>query len=83
MEEYLKMYRRLRDLREDMDIKQYTVARYLNCTQACYSNYELGYRDIPTDVLIKLSQFYGTSVDYLLGLTDEMKPYPRRRKPLT
>ncbi len=76
------MYRRLRDLREDMDIKQQTIAKYLNCTQACYSNYELGYREIPIELLIKLSVFYGTSVDYLLGLTDEMGPYPRRKHPL-
>ena len=77
------MYQRIRDLREDMDLKQQTLARYLHCTQTCYSHYELGYHDIPTDVLIKLSQFYDTSVDYLLGLTDEMKPYPRRKRPLS
>lgn len=72
------MYQKIRDLREDMDLKQQTLADYLHCSQKCYSNYELGYRDIPTDVLIKLSQFYGTSVDYLLGLTDQPKPYPRK-----
>lgn len=75
------MYRRIRDLREDMDLKQKVLADYLHCTQACYSNYELGYRDIPTEVLIKLSEFYNTSTDYLLGLTDEPKPYPRKRRP--
>lgn len=76
------MYQRIRDLREDHDLFQKDLAAYLHCSQVCYSHYELGYRDIPTDVLIKLSVFYGTSVDYLLGLTDEMKPYPRRKRPL-
>ena len=74
------MYRKIRDLREDMDLKQQALATYLHCTQACYSNYELGYRDIPTEVLIKLSEFYHTSVDYLLELTDEPKPYPRKKR---
>ena len=74
------MYQKIRDLREDMDLKQQALATYLHCTQACYSNYELGYRDIPTEVLIKLSEFYGTSVDYLLELTDEPKPYPRKKR---
>jgi len=64
------MYRRIRDLREDRDLKQRQLAEYLNCSQQVYSNYELGQRDIPTDVLIRLSQFYDVSVDYLLGLTN-------------
>ncbi len=64
------MYRRLRDLREDHDLKQRQVAEYLRCSQQVYSNYELGQRDIPTDVLILLSDFYKVSVDYLLGLTN-------------
>lgn len=74
------MYQKIRDLREDMDLKQQALATYLHCTQACYSNYELGYRDIPTEVLIKLSEFYNTSVDYLLELTDEPKAYPRKKR---
>lgn len=74
--ELRKMYRRLRDLREDADLLQRDVARYLNCTQVCYSQYELGKRDLPTDVLIRLAVFYRTSTDYLLGLTDEKNPYP-------
>ena len=65
------MYRRLRDLREDADLTQRELAEYLNCTQVSYSHYELGKRDIPTDVLIRLADFYGTSTDYLLGLSDE------------
>ena len=72
------MYQKIRDLREDMDLKQQDLADYLHCSQKCYSNYELGYRDIPTDVLIKLSQFYNTSIDYLLGQTDQPDPYPRK-----
>ena len=75
-----EMYIRVRDLREDKDLRQQTIAEYLHCSQVCYSYYELGKRDIPTDVLIKLSQFHGTSVDYLLGLTDEPAPYPRSGK---
>ena len=67
------MFRRIRDLREDRDLKQRQVAQYLNCSQQVYSNYELGQRDIPTDVLIRLSALYGVSVDYLLGLTSNPK----------
>ncbi len=67
------MYPRLRDLREDRDIKQREIAQYLNCSQQVYSNYELGQRDIPTDVLIKLSKLYHVSVDYILGLTNNYK----------
>ena len=63
------VYRKIRDLREDHDLKQRQLADYLNCSQRVYSNYELGQRDIPTDILIKLSTFYNVSVDYLLGLT--------------
>ena len=73
------MYRRIRDLREDRDLLQTDLARYLNCSQVCYSNYENGKRDIPTEVLVLLSRYYGTSVDYLLDLTDEERPYPRKK----
>lgn len=68
------MYQRIRDLREDRDLKQRQVAEYLCCSQQVYSNYELGQRDVPTEVLIKLSNLYGVSVDYLLGLTSNPKP---------
>lgn len=64
------MYRKIRDLREDHDLKQREVAQYLNCSQRVYSNYELGQRDIPTDILIRLAIFYNVSTDYLLGLTN-------------
>ncbi len=74
------MYQRIRDLREDRDLYQKDLAEYLKCTQVCYSHYEMGKRDIPTDVLIKLADFYQTSTDYLLGRTDEKKPYPVRSK---
>ena len=74
------MYRRIRDLREDKDLYQKDLAEYLKCTQVCDSHYEMGKRDIPTDVLIKLADFYHTSTDYLLGRTDERKPYPENRK---
>ena len=67
------MYQRIRDLREDHDLLQRELAAYLNCSQRTYSNYELGQRDIPTDVLIKLSNYYNVSVDYLLGLTTNPK----------
>ena len=70
------VYQKIRDLREDHDLKQCELAEYLNCSQRVYSNYELGQRDIPTDVLIRLSNFYNVSVDYLLGLT----PNPKRNK---
>lgn len=65
------MYKRIRDLREDNDYTQTYLARVLNCSQQAYSNYELGQRDIPTDILIKLSSFYDVSVDYILGITDK------------
>ena len=70
------MYRRIRDLREDKDLLQNDLAEYLKCTQACYSNYEIGKRDIPAEVLLKLATFYNTSVDYLLGRTNQVEPYP-------
>ena len=65
------MFRRIRDLREDRDMTQRELAAVLNCSQQVYSNYELGQRDIPTDILIKLSAFYGVSVDYILGISND------------
>jgi transcriptional regulator with XRE-family HTH domain len=64
------VYKRIRDLREDRDLTQKDVARALNCSQQVYSNYELGQRDIPTDILIKLSALHNVSVDYILGISD-------------
>jgi transcriptional regulator with XRE-family HTH domain len=60
------VYKRIRDLREDKDLTQKDMAKVLNCSQQVYSNYELGQRDIPTDVLIKLSHFHKVSVHYIL-----------------
>ena len=71
----LNYYPRIRDLREDHDLTQQKVADYLNMKQSQYSRYERGVRDIPTDVLIALSNLYKTSTDYILGLTKEIKPY--------
>ncbi len=69
------VYNRLRDLREDADLKQREVAKLLNCSQQVYSNYELGQRDIPTDILIALAQLHKTNVDYILGLTNNKTYY--------
>lgn len=66
------MYERIRNLREDHDLTQKQVAQLLNCSQQVYSNYELGQRDIPTDVLIKISKFYNVSTDYILGISDNI-----------
>ncbi len=71
------MYKRIRDLREDRDLSQTEVAKFLNMSQTGYSKYEVGTNDIPTKILIQLAKFYNTSVDYLLGITDEIKPYKR------
>ena len=73
--EMLNYYPRLRDLREDNDLTQQKVADYLNMKRSQYSRYERGIRDIPTDVLINLARLYKTSADYILGLTNEIKPY--------
>jgi len=67
------VYIRIRNLREDKDLTQKEMSIILNCSQQVYSNYELGQRDIPTDILIRLSKFYGVSVDYILGITDNPK----------
>ena len=74
------MYRRLRDLREDADLTQTQVAKYLGMSQTGYSKYETGENDIPTQVLIALAKFYHTSVDYLLGRTNVRAPYPPPRR---
>ena len=69
---------RLRDLREDKDLKQKDLAEYLQIHQTTYSDYELGELNIPVVVLHKLADFYGVSVDYLLGRTGEKRPYPKK-----
>lgn len=70
------MYRRIRDLREDRDLNQTQVAKTLNMSQTGYSKYETGENDVPTGILIKLADFYGVSIDYILGQTDN----PERNK---
>lgn len=69
------MYRRIRDLREDRDMNQTQVAKMLGMSQTGYSKYETGENDIPTSILIKLSEFYNTSIDYILGQTDNPERY--------
>lgn len=69
---------RLRDLREDRDLKQKQLADLLQVHQTTYSDYELGRLNIPIATLHKLADFYGVSTDYLLGRTDVDKPYPKR-----
>lgn len=65
------MFRRIKDLREDRDLTQKQMAEILHCSQQVYSNYELGQRDIPTNILISLSKFHNVSVDYILELKNE------------
>lgn len=71
---------RIKNLREDNDLLQKQVANAIGIPERTYGNYELGIRKIPLDILISLSVFYGTSTDYLLGLTNITKPYPRNDK---
>ena len=72
------MYERIRDLREDKDRTQKDLAHLLNCTQVCYSHYENGKRNIPTAALEILADYYGVSVDYLMGRTNVKTPYPKK-----
>ena len=74
-----KVYTRIRSLREDHDLTQKKIATILNMSQTGYSKYETGENDIPTRILINLSLYYDTSIDYLLGITDEQKPYTRSK----
>lgn len=70
---------RIKDMREDKDLLQKDVADFLNVSQTNYSKYELGKINIPINALKNMAIFFDTSIDYLLGLTDEIKPYPRRK----
>lgn len=70
-------FQRLRDLREDSDLRQQDIAELLQITQTVYSRYERGFQTIPVLHLLKLADFYHTSTDYILGRTNERKPYPR------
>lgn len=70
----MAVYRRIRELREDHDLTQTQVADMLGMKQPQYFRYEQGYRDIPTDMLIQLADFYNTSIDYMLGRTNNPAP---------
>ena len=70
---------RLRDLREDKDLSQQAIADYLGMKQPQYSRYERGLRDLPTDILIQLAKYYHTSTDYILGLTNDPRPYRQNK----
>lgn len=74
------MYQHIRALREDRELRQRELAQYLHISQNTYSQYETGVIALTAEVLIRLAAYYGTSVDYLLDLTDEQKPYPRKKQ---
>lgn len=74
------VYERIRNMREDKDLSQEKLCEYLNIKQRTYSDYERGKLDIPTVLLIALADFHQTSIDYLLGRTDQKTPYPPRAK---
>jgi transcriptional regulator with XRE-family HTH domain len=71
----IMLFKRVRDLREDNDYTQKQIAEILKIHQTTYSDYEIGNLNIPVDVLIELAKLYNTSIDYIVGLTDETKPY--------
>lgn len=73
------MKMKIRDMREDHDLTQQQIAEYLQCDQSLYSKYEREERDVPLHIMVKLAVFYKTSVDYLVGLTNEKSSYPRVR----
>lgn len=70
---------RLKDLREDKDMFQKDIAKILDMFQTGYSQYETETNDIPTEVLKKLAVFYDTSINYILGLTNDIRPYQRKK----
>ena len=71
---------RLKDLREDNDLKQIDIAKKIGISQRGYSHYETGDNNIPINILIKLAYFYNTSIDYILNITNEKKPYKRKKQ---
>ncbi|MDD6237374.1 MAG: helix-turn-helix transcriptional regulator [Clostridiales bacterium] len=77
------MYQHIRDIREDHDLSQKQMAELLNIGQTTYSDYELGKINIPIEILKRLSLYFKTSIDYLLDMTDEKKPYPRKKSILS
>ena len=76
----INKYVRIRSLREDNDLTQKAIGKILNMSQTGYSKYETGENDVPSKILIQLAIYYNTSVDYILGITDEKNPYPRSDK---
>ncbi len=72
------MYERIRNMREDNDMTQAQMAEYLNIHQTTYSDYEIGKLNIPVAVLDKIADLFKTNVDYLIGRTDQTKPYPKK-----
>ena len=73
------MYKRIKDLREDQDLSQAEISKILHVSQSTYSRYESGVLDISAASLEILAEFYKTSIDYLLGLTDVREPYPHKK----
>ncbi len=71
----IMLFKRVRELRADRDVKQKQIAEYLKIHQTTYSDYELGNVNFPIEVLIRLAKFYNTSIDYIVGLTNNSKPY--------
>ena len=69
---------RIRDMREDNDLTQQKIADYLECDRSLYAKYERNVRDIPLHLIVRLALYYGTSIDYLAGLTNEKRPYKRK-----
>ena len=78
--DYQEIGRNVRQQRLSKGLKQKELAELLLCDQSLYSKYERGQRELPLRLAVQLAAFYGVSVDYLVGLTDERRPYPRRRK---
>ena len=77
------METRIKSLREDNDLTQKQLSKFLNISQVAYSYYELNKRNIPLELLCKLADFYNTSIDYLLYRTDEITPYSKNSKSIT
>ena len=73
-------YGRIRDIRIDRGLTQEDIAKFLKIKQNTYCQYEIGIRSYPLDVVVALAEYYGVNIDYLVGLTDEPKPYPRRKQ---
>jgi len=74
------LLKRIKDLREDNDLRQKDIAENLGIPERTYGNYEMGVREIPIPILIDLAEFYGTSVDYILEITDETEPYTASKR---